>query len=137
MNYGRSDYVTMGAPVMSQDGYETLLAWVEEKLDEYTFNHFDLRLEPGYYEGFYLTIEMDTENAKENAPSIYNEIDDLYAMLRELLELGMVVVTPGWRQTELDWDDGRMEIDDARRQMVADLFEEVNAYGAYGFPSKR
>ena len=105
INYGTSQFITIGAPDYNgnTEAYNTLEDWVNEKLSQYSFKYYDLNIKYGYYEGFYIDIRkndsfyfLDAADAKETAPIIRNEIDDVCAALREICELGCCVVHPGW-----------------------------------------
>lgn len=134
INYGTSQFITIGAPDYNGDAeaYDLLEDWVREKLNQYNFEYYDLDIEYGYYEGFYINIQkndsfyfLDVSDAKETAPIIRNEIDGVCAALRELCELGCCVVHPGWATAYLNLEDSIKEIEFAKYVMAADLLEEV------------
>ena len=134
INYGTSQFVTVAAPDYdgNMEAYNTLEDWVRDKLNQYNFEYYDLDIEYGYYEGFYINIMkndsfyfLDTLDAKETAPIIRNEIDSVIALLKELCELGCCVVHPGWCTAYLNLEDSIKEIESAKYMMISDLLEEV------------
>ena len=134
INYGTSEFVTVGAPDYNgnAEAYNTLEDWVNEKLSQYSFKYYDLNIEYGYYEGFYIDIRkndsfyfLDADDAKKTAPIIRNEIDSVINALKELCELGCCVVHPGWNTAYLNLEDSIKEIESAKYMMISDLLEEV------------
>lgn len=61
INYGTSQFVTVGAPDCSgnAEAYDLLEDWVRDKLNQYNFEYYDLDIEYGYYEGFYIDIRKN------------------------------------------------------------------------------
>lgn len=134
INYGTSQFVTVAASDYDGDeqAYDTLEDWVRDKLNQYNFEYYDLDIEYGYYEGFYIDIRkndsfyfLDVCDAKETAPIIRNEIDSVINALKELCELGCCVVHPGWNTAYLNLEDSIKEIKSAKYMMISDLLEEV------------
>ena len=114
INYGTSDYITLGYNLNWYDSdFETWEEMEEEKqldieeayenirfvLDKYNFVFFHIAIEPGYYEGFYIDIEnnyscffQDAQDKRE----AQKEVTKLKAFLMECVDLGLVQVWPGW-----------------------------------------
>lgn len=114
INYGTSDYITLGYNLNWDDSdFETWEEMEEEKqldieeayenirfvLDKYNFVFFHIAIEPGYYEGFYIDIEnnyscffQDAQDKRE----AQKEVTKLKAFLMECVDLGLVQVWPGW-----------------------------------------
>lgn len=114
INYGTSDYITLGYNLNWDDSdFETWEEMEEEKqrdiewayedirfvLDKYNFAFFHIAIEPGYYEGFYIDIEnnyscffQDAQDKRE----AQKEVTKLKAFLMECVDLGLVQVWPGW-----------------------------------------
>lgn len=66
INYGRSDYITLGYNCNNIDYEEyeysgeiiaELYETIEYILKDYRFYYFHVAIKPGYYEGFYIDIE--------------------------------------------------------------------------------
>ena len=74
INYGTSQFITIAAPDYNGDAeaYNALEDWVREKLNQYNFEYYDLDIEYGYYEGFYINIQKNDSWDKSMAVSTGN-----------------------------------------------------------------
>ena len=116
INYGSSDYITMGLNVdnlwcdsfysENEPEFETMQLdreelWeeVEKELNKYGFCYYHVVLKPGYYEGFYLDIENNYSvcyDFWQDRREANKEITQLKRLLLALADFGMVSCMPGW-----------------------------------------
>ena len=140
INYGTSDYITMGFNLDVEPEYrEDNLFWAEEDfrvvddiIKRYGFEYFKVTLEPGYYEGFYVDIKENyiktydwgkTEciDSYEERQAISREITAMREFLNELADMHMVSVYPGWGTGYADRKQTRADINEAIRSMRYEL----------------
>lgn len=123
INYGTSEYITIGLRPYDIDDYreddsddidydqmnfdyDCDMENVKCVLNKYNFNFFDVSVQPGYYEGFYLDIEtnfdfynwMDKKEALKEATQLKN-------MLFECCGIGLCEVWPGWCTSYKDYNE--------------------------------
>lgn len=81
------------------DWYRDEAANAESILSRYSFEHYQVTIEPGYYEGFSLLIENTAAVYEdwEDKRKAQKEITQLKKCLLELAGLGLVACYPGWR----------------------------------------
>ena len=114
INYGTSDYITIGYNLNWDDSdFETWEEMEEEKqlaiedmytniraiLNEYDFIFYHVVIKPGYYEGFYIDIENNFPycyDSREDKRAAQKEVTELKAFLIECVNTGLVQVWPGW-----------------------------------------
>lgn len=131
INYGKSQYITIGA---DPDNYERDgdLYWMQydyddaaELVKEVKGSYYHVSLEPGYYEGFYVDIEENygacfdycEDRAKAN-----KEITQIKKLLHRLVnEYFLCAVLPGWCTTYYDAQTSHKMIDEAIKDMRADV----------------
>ncbi len=114
INYGTSDYITLGyncnTKYVFDDFWEDeeeqrnfeigfLYDEIKEELEKYYFYYFHVAIKPGYYEGFYIDIEnnyscffQDAQDKRE----AQKEVTKLKAFLMECVDFGLVQVWPSW-----------------------------------------
>ena len=113
INYGTSEYITIGLKPYNYDDYmtetedidyelmqmdyETDRENIEYILDKYNLNFFNVSIKFGYYEGFYLNINTDFDfyNWEDKADAL-KEATQIKNMLIECCGCGLCVVHPGW-----------------------------------------
>lgn len=132
INYGTSDYIKIGydcnnydeADIFHNDYVSDLYTEIYHILKAEKFDAFSVEIEPGYYEGFYITIHFD-----------YNYFDDytekqeaqkeVTALKKFLLECinnyECVAVYPGWCMGYANYKDSLKELNRAIKQMRADV----------------
>lgn len=113
INYGTSKYITIGLKPYDYDDYMTETEEIDYELmqmdydtdrenieyiiDKYNFNFFNVSIEYGYYEGFYLDINTDFDfyNWEDKADAL-KEATQLKNMLIECCGCGLCAVHTGW-----------------------------------------
>jgi hypothetical protein len=112
INYGSNDYFNIGMnlPIFDnytsytdrQYEYETELEFLydetQQLINKYNFDYFTVKIEPGYYEGFYIHIDFDflwLDNYQEKL-TVLKEITQLKKFLLECCQYGLVRYSPGW-----------------------------------------
>ena len=79
---------------------------VKNKLNNYNFYYFDIKIEAGYYEGFYLKLE------EKNTKNIYKNTEEKNEVLKELTQIKKLLIDlvknnflngiyPSWINTNL------------------------------------
>lgn len=127
INYGTSEYITLGwEPIEVSEEYMNRLRQeyddfsdaldsyvdsyiedcynlyrenIESILNKYDFSYYRVKIESGYYEGFYLDIENELPYAFDcwkERKEVNKEITKLKNFLMECADFGMVEVLPGW-----------------------------------------
>ncbi len=102
VNYGTSDYITLGldlSRVEEQDDQEYFMEKVQEILDRYSFYTFHVVLKNGYYEGFYIDIETNFPiyfNDYVEKQEAQKDVTQLKLALLECLQFCVVECSPGW-----------------------------------------
>ena len=113
INYGTSEYITIGLKPYNTDDYifedgsvdydamsidyDCDIENVQFIMDKYNFSFFDINIKYGYYEGFYLDINanFDFYNWQDKKDAL-KEATQLKNMLIECCGVGLCVVYPGW-----------------------------------------
>lgn len=130
INYKTSDYITIGYdcrcinydydndfdPDFIINDYDT----VKNILDKYIFNTFDISLEYGYYQGFYINIKFDYlyfDDCTERSEA-QKEITSIKKALLEIVNnTNCYAVFPGWCTGYADHKNTLIEIANAVKQM--------------------
>lgn len=88
---------------------------IEDVIDHYPFENFELKLAPGYYESFYLDIVTLQDWDSYNTMEVFNkDVDRLQKCLEKLVrDCGMRVVKPGWCTTYYNESDSLWEVEQA------------------------
>ena len=139
INYGTSEYITIGLKPYNYDDYreeengeidydqmnfdyECDKENVENVLDRYSFNFFNVYVEYGYYEGFYLNIKtnFDFYNWEDKADAL-KEATQLKNMLIECCDVGLCEVWPGWCTSYKSYSESIKNIKDAIWQIKQDI----------------
>lgn len=113
INYGTSEYITIGLEPYNTDDYifedgnvdydamsidyDCDISNVQFIMDKYNFSFFDINIKYGYYEGFYLDINanFDFYNWQDKKDAL-KEATQLKNMLIECCGVGLCEVHPGW-----------------------------------------
>lgn len=73
---------------------------MQEIVDDYNGTWFKVNVEPGYYEGAWVSIKWDEDILFYNGPwsleEVHSEITCLNTMLQLLVSVGCVEYWPGW-----------------------------------------
>lgn len=138
INYGTSEYITIGLEPydcddymtetedidyeLMQMDYDTDRENVEYILDKYNFNFFNVSIECGYYEGFYLNIKtnFDFYNWEDKADAL-KEATQLKNMLIECCGCGLCEIWPGWCTSYKDYKESIKNIKAAIWQVKQDI----------------
>ena len=123
INYGRNKVFCVGLDVYSdwydeleeieQEYYaEDMLFQAKVILKKYSFEYFKVKIEYGYYYGFYLDIEDEYTwfNTYEDKLNAIKELSNIKRLIIELLELGLVNYSAGWCTTIYKYKEYKKEI---------------------------
>ena len=146
INYGTSDYITIGAnpdairelntwygldgEILEVDensariDMELILEDVQNELDKYDFYYYHITIKPGYYEGFALDIENNycvALDSWENRREMNKEITQIKQLLLECAGLGLVACYPGWCTGYEDYNGTIKAIKAAIKEMRAEV----------------
>ena len=133
INYKTSDYITIGYNCDNID-YEDEFYYYDMqdcydqakyRLKEYGFYYFHVTVEPGYYEGFSINIELnfkycfDSSGDKKEAQK---EITQIKTFLLECIsDFECVAVWPGWCMRYADYKTTIKELNEAIYNMRQDV----------------
>lgn len=138
INYGTSEYITIGIKPYDYDDYMTETEDIDYELmqmdydtdrenaeyilNKYNFNFFNVSIECGYYEGFYLNIKtnFDFYNWEDKSDAL-KEATQLKNMLIECCGLGLCEVWPGWCTSYKSYEESIKSIKDAVLQIKQDI----------------
>lgn len=138
INYGTSEYITIGLKPYNYDDYMTeseeidyeLMQMdedcdkenVEYVLNKYAFNFFDISIKYGYYQGFYLNIttNFDFYNWEDKADAL-KEATQVKNMLIECCNCGLCAVCPGWCTGYKNYKDSIESVKAAVSKMKDDI----------------
>lgn len=132
INYNTSDYVTIGYDCSGIDyddmdydfyiseDYET----IKDILNQYFFYYFHVKIEPGYYEGFYIDIKYDFPlfydyTCRQEAQKEITTIK--HALLQIVESTNCCAVHPGWCMGYSDYKSTLSEIEKAVKEMRQDV----------------
>lgn len=142
INYGSNNYINMGMNLSIYDNiynyedrqfeYETELDYlweeIKELLNKYTFEYFTIKLEPGYYEGFYIDIDFDYLWVDSyEKPLILKELTQLKQFLLQCCNYGIVKYSPGWCMGYYNEQETRKAI----KQCIRNTKENIKKYPTY------
>lgn len=150
INYGRSKYITLGLntdtlyeekeELEDNDIYydvdDTICSQFEELeyiVGKYNFNYFDVKLKPGYYDGFYLEIK-DSEyvcfDNMQEREDVLKEVSVLKKLLLELIDNGLLVCYPWWVTKWLNDVESIKEVNKAIATIRKDI-RKIPTYRTY------
>ena len=142
VNYKTSDYITLGYNCNNIDCEDEfynefindLYDQIKFRLEEERFYFFNVTIEPGYYEGYFINIEFnfpvcfDDYIDKRNAQK---EITQIKAFLIECVnDFECVAVYPGWCTGYADYNKTLKEITAAVREM-REMVKQTPTYNQY------
>ena len=129
INYRTSDYITIGYNLDFVDYedeyyYEYINDYYEQikfRLEQEYFYYFNVKLIPGYYEGFSIDIEFNFGicfDGWEDRKQAQKEITRLKSFLTECInDFECSVVFPGWCTKYLNYKDSLNELNAAIKEM--------------------
>ena len=129
VNFRTSNYITIGLEPYDSDDFINDCGMVDydrindeyqydrdnidDVLEDYDFDFFDVYTDGGYYESFCLLIEHkwgDCFDWKEDREEAEKEVDRLEKCLRECIDNGLCVVHPGWCTSYLGLNESYREL---------------------------
>jgi hypothetical protein len=130
INYRTSDYITVGYNLNNID-YEDdfCYEWIQDDYDQVkyildkncSFNYFNVKLEPGYYDGFYIDIEFNYGlylDSFRDRLEAQKEVTQIKKFLLECInDFGCCSVWPGWGMCYLDRKNTLKELNAAIKEM--------------------
>lgn len=139
INYGSNNYFNIGMDLSPDyDEYDYMGEFnylVEETqaiLEKYNFNYFNVDIEYGYYQGFYINIEFDylwLDNHAERL-TVLKEITQLKKLLFELCYIGLVKFSAAWCMGYSSEPETKRAIKQAIKEMKQD-FIKYPTYATY------
>ena len=132
INYFTSDYITLGVNcnnIESDDDYYFLqedYEQIENILNKEQFYYFNVKLEPGYYEGFSIDIKFNFGyclDGWQDRRAAHKEITRIYKFLLCCVgDFGLCAVSPGWCTTYYDYAATL----DKLKQAIKEMRDTVN-----------
>ena len=129
INYKTSDFITIGyncnfidhEDEFSYDFVQDYYDQVKQALEKQAFYYFNVKLEPGYYEGFSIDIEFNFSlcfDGYEDKQLAQKEITTLKTFLLECInDYECCVVYPGWCTGYEDYKNSIKELNAAIAEM--------------------
>lgn len=103
INYGRSDYITLGLPhpdEMDEEDVKSLFNEFEDVLSDADFHtYYHTELKYGYYSGFWINIENNygwCYESYQDRKLANLDLTELKKALLKCADLGLVVCHSGW-----------------------------------------
>ena len=106
----------------------------ETTLEKYDFHYFNITIEPGYYEGFSLLIELNPDRIIDytDKRQANKEITKIKECLTELAGNGLQACFPGWCTGYRDYKETvKKEIPTAIKEMRKDIKETETDFQYY------
>lgn len=102
---------------------------IKFELDKYIFYYFNITIEPGYYEGFYLNIDnnLPDELDEDERREAIEEVETIQHCLTQCAGMGLVEVWPGWCTSYKDYSTTCASI----KKACDEMREEINSTPAY------
>ena len=136
INYSSNDFINLGVnpdnyyhgdkylDFLVDDDYQQ----IQNIINDFNFEYFTVKLEPGYYEGFYLHIEFDYLWVDYyEKPLILKELTQLKQLLLKCCNYGMVKYSPGWCMGYSDYKTTIKSIKDCIKETI----ENIKKYPTY------
>lgn len=129
INYKTSDYITIGYNLNDVEQYDDDYFYFEQEdfeiaqeiLKDYNFYNFYVKLNAGYYAGFYIDIECNFNwcfDGWQDKQEAQKEITQLKAFLKEIIEsCNCCVVAPGWCTTYYNYKESLNKLNQAIKEM--------------------
>lgn len=133
INYFTSDYLTIGYNLSGidysdddfsfdnivQDDYDN----IEILLKNYNFYYFDVKIKPGYYDGFSINIEFNFGwcfDCYQDRKDAQKEITNIKEFLLKCIQnYNCCAVAPGWCTTYYNYQESLKKLNDAIKEMRA------------------
>jgi hypothetical protein len=129
INYGTSDYITIGynCDMIDHNDLDNETYFINDTFDniwcllkQQHFYYFNITLNAGYYEGFYINIESnfiyyDNYSEKRDAQKEITQIKKF--LLSCVNDFECCAVYPGWCTSYADYNETLKEIDAAIQDM--------------------
>ena len=142
-NYSNNNLFNLGLDVFSKNyddiAPEDLDYYVEDYynlvldiISNYYFRFIEIKIEPGYYEGFYLSIESCSdqlycfENYIEKQEAI-KELQQFKKLVIELLESGLVWYHAHWCSSYMTYTENKKQINKLLNTAIKDEREKLKA----------
>ena len=142
INYGNNNYINIGMNLNQFDNiynyddrqyeyeseYDFLWEEIQNILNKYSFEYFTVKLEPGYYEGFYIDIDFNYLWVDYyEKPLILKELTQLKQFLLQCCNFGMVQYFPGWGTSYANEQNTIKAI----KQCIRNTKEDIKKYPTY------
>ena len=131
INYKANKFITVGENTNDYENIidDILYADILKLFKKYDFTHFNISIQPGYYDGFYIDFEFnylyfDDYIEKQEA---LKEITLYKKLLLDCVKLGLVAVHPGWCTTYFNYQESIEKIN----QGIKELKEYIRKYPTY------
>lgn len=130
INYGDSEIINVGLNVSDLNEYnnfdndyiESVYHDIKSILDNYMFDEFDISIEPGYYNGFYININFNDVYYYDtylNRLDTLKECTQLKYLLLNCVNAGLVVYNPGWCTGYNNEKESKTKINKAIKKLKA------------------
>lgn len=128
INYFTSDYITLGVNcnnIESNDDYfiNDDYDQIESILNGENFYYFNVKIRPGYYEGFSIDIEFNFGyclDSWQDRREAQKEITSIYKfLLRCINDFNLCAVSPGWCTAYYDYPATLEKLKQAIKEMRA------------------
>lgn len=139
VNYGRSDYISIGLNVNGEFDYErpcyreNYFNYLSGLLDKRRFYYYHVAVIPGYYEGFYIDISSNCPvffNDYEEKQDAQKEITEIRRFLMDCAAAGLAQYSHGWRTEYSTERETRAAINAAIKEMRQEA-RETPTYRQY------
>ena len=126
INYFTSDYITLGVncnDIETDDDYyfiNDLYDAIESTINGENFYYFNVKLRPGYYEGFSIDIEFNFSycfNCWRDKIDANKEITRIKNFLINCIGEGLCAVSPGWCTAYYDYNESIKRLKQAIKEM--------------------
>lgn len=140
INYKTSDFITIGYNCNNID-YEDDFCYddiniiydeLQARLNTYNFYYFNVRLEPGYYEGFTIDIELNYKWCFNDSAEKKDALKEVAQIKRLLLQsvndFELCAVYPGWCTAYCDYNETNKKLNEAIKEMRATVSNTPTYY---------
>jgi hypothetical protein len=133
VNYKTSDYITIGYNLNDIDRVEPFYSdfieddYIQVKwlLEKQRFYYFNVKIEPGYYEGFTIDIENNFAYCFNDYLEKLDALKEATRLKKFLIEIvndfNMVACYPGWCMGYSDYKTTLKEINNAIRELKSEI----------------
>lgn len=133
INYGTSDIITLGIRPYDYDDYtdstgdinydamqsdyDTDIDNMVHIISRYDYNAIDVAIAPGYYEGYYINIVNNLDDASPE--DAITDVNNLQHMLTDLAGIGLCKIIPGWCTAYYNYNDTIASIQSVITTLIA------------------